>query len=72
MDFEQRPLMLSSWDRKQFDGATRRACARCGVHALVVGHAAVTCTCCGAAEWRPVHGEGDPPAAPIVVPIAVA
>jgi hypothetical protein len=69
MDFEKLPLILSLWDRKQSGGATRCACAACGVHAFVAGAATVTCTCCGGSDLRPVTVGAERPAAAIVAPV---
>jgi hypothetical protein len=69
MDFEKLPLILSPWDRKQAGGATRRACAVCGVHAFVAGATTVVCTCCGGSDLRPVTTGSERPAAAIVAPV---
>jgi predicted metal-binding transcription factor (methanogenesis marker protein 9) len=47
--------MLSSWERKQQQGAPRHACLECGTHALVWGSANVReCPCCGAPQMGAV------------------
>ncbi|HEY4097589.1 MAG TPA: hypothetical protein VGM33_18845 [Baekduia sp.] len=68
MNFQKMPRILSMWERKQQShGATRRACASCGVHAFVTGAQIATCTCCGSTDLRPVTGGAERPAAPVVV-----
>jgi len=47
--------MLSSWEQKDHDGATRLACMACGAHTLVTDKSALTvCNCCGGFDLRSV------------------
>jgi hypothetical protein len=47
--------MLSTWEQKEHDGATRLACTACGAHTLMTeAQKHVVCHCCGGFDLHSV------------------